>query len=506
MIKLAKIFQSGMTLQRNKAVRIWGISDCAQSVTVKIDGKPVLADEKINNEFVLTLPAREAGINCILSIEGTEDQITLDQIDFGEVWLAGGHSNMQFHLRYDEEASVQMAAASDQHLRFFDVAEYAFAGEADDGFKDNSGWDRWMSFNPDDAAHFSAVGFYFSRILRQKLNVPVAVVGCNWGGTSAATWLDRKWLETDSDLRIYISEYEAGLKQLDMETYAEKNRLTRKKLASPMFIELFDQLLYGDPDENMLARLAEYAPTMFSSPLGPHDANRPGGLYESMLSHVKGLSCAGVIWYQGESDVGHASLYAKLFSRMISCWRRDWNEILPFLFVQLAPFGSWLGSTGEQFPVIRRQQDWVSKHVANTYMASIMDSGMEHDIHPKRKRPVGERLALLAIGKVYDQAILCESPELLQAEHERDTLTLAFKNTGSGLRLKGSQINALQVLADKKPVSSYSALTDVNHLILRSESFAGTRLTVLFAQTPYCEVNLYNSADIPAKPFIWEET
>jgi sialate O-acetylesterase len=505
MIQLAKIFQDKMTLQRNKPVKIWGTTDRRQKVTVKIDEIPVLSDAEISGEFVLHLPAMDTGADCNLSIEGPEDRIVLQQVDIGEVWLAGGQSNMQFHLRFDAEADAQIAAADDPHLRFYDVAEYAFTGEADDGFKDDSGWDRWMSFNPENAVYFSAAGYYFARMLRENLNVPVAVVGCNWGGTSASSWLDRKWLAEDPELSVYLTEYETGLQKINMETYAQDNRQIRQKLASPAFIKISDQLLYGNPDQKTLDELAEFAPMFMNISLGPHDANRPGGLYENMLSQIRGLSCAGVIWYQGESDSRHASLYGRLFSQMIRCWRHDWQEELPFLFVQLAPFGSWLGSSGEMFPEVRRQQEWVSKNIDRTYMACIMDSGMEHDIHPKQKRPVGERLALLAIGKVYGQAILCEAPELEQAVHQQSQVILTFAHTGNGLYLRGNQLHAIQILAGDQPVFDYSAAVSGSRLILEADAFTGSRLTLEFAQTPYCEVNLYNSADIPAKPFAWKE-
>ena len=143
--------------------------------------------------------------------------------------------------------------------------------------------------------------------------------------------------------------------------------------------------------------------------------NRPGGLYETMLKKVAPYTARGVIWYQGESDEFHPAEYGFVFGNMIKGWRALWNEELPFLFSQLAPFEAWLSGTGVAYPELRYQQDQVTKNVPQTYMASIGDAGMQYDIHPKHKRPVGERMAELALGHVYKQPELCKVPGLFDA-------------------------------------------------------------------------------------------
>ena len=151
-------------------------------------------------------------------------------------------------------------------------------------------------------------------------------------------------------------------------------------------------------------------------PLGPYHINRPGGLYHMMLEPLHSFPIKGVIWYQGESDAGHADIYDTLLETLITDWRQKWNDDFPFLFVQLAPFGIWLECTSENYSVVREKQQLVSDTVPNTGMVSIMDIGSYYDIHPKEKMEVGRRLALLARGKVYGEDILCESPRLINAE------------------------------------------------------------------------------------------
>lgn len=505
MISLARIFQSGMTLQRQKPILIWGDTDIEQAIQVSINGIAVLDSQTVNGTFRLTLPAQAAAENCTLRITGTVDALELTDVDIGEIWIAGGQSNMEFLLRYDAEGPEQIAAAFDPHCRFYDVGEYAFAGEEADGFKDARGWDRWMSLDRQNAEFFSAVGYYFARQLRKKYEVPVAIVGCNWGGTTAATWQDIQYLKDDPDLSVYVREYEASLKKINLATYDEDNRKARRAMAQPQAREFMEKLLYGTAGKLSVTVMSLVGRAMLNKPLGPHDANRPGGLYEVMVSQIAGFACRGVIWYQGESDSDHAEIYGKLFASMIRCWRETWHDELPFLFVQLAPFGNWFGISGVNYPIVRHQQEWVSKNVPGTAMASIMDAGMAKDIHPKRKRPAGERLALLAMGKVYGGDMLCEAPELAVAEHTGDTLTLRFINTGSGFQVKGTSINALQVFAGSKELKTFTATASGDLLQIQSPAIAAVKVEVRLAEIPYCEVNLYNSAGLPAKPFSWQE-
>ena len=126
MLKLAELFQNGMTLQRQKPIRIWGSSDCAQNLTVSLNGETLLRDAPVDGEFCLTLPPQEAMRDAELRIAGTVDTLTLSRVDIGEVWIAGGQSNMEFLLRYDAEGKEQIRSANDPHLRFYDVGEYTF--------------------------------------------------------------------------------------------------------------------------------------------------------------------------------------------------------------------------------------------------------------------------------------------------------------------------------------------------------------------------------------------
>lgn len=502
MIRLNSVFQNGMILQCGKPITIFGESGSAQSVaaflndaswgTFTVDGP---------GPFRAVLPPVAAAEDATVRLVCPDGEIKLEQVDIGEVWVAGGQSNMEFFLRYDAEAKRSIREACDPHLRVYTVARYAFDGEEKDGFKDERFWGRWLTAAPEHAEAFPAVAYYFACELRERLHVPVGIVNCNWGGTSASTWLDEALLAEDPELSVYLEDYEKAVVGQDPEAYREADRTFRG--AKPTFRNTLD--LYGMYGTHRVLRwlMESYRKKAPIQPMGPLHHNSPGRLYHSMLSKIAGFSCRGVLWYQGESDVVHPDIYARLFTRVLQCWRRDWGEELPFLFVQLAPFDRDCGFVASGFPEIRRQQEQVERTVPDTWMTSIMDVGMRWDIHPKKKRPVGHRLALLARGKVYGEDILCQEPVPRRAEQEKNGLRLYFDHAGGGLVQRGSRLHGMKLLADGRPVRHWRAKAEGDCLCLYAPALKHARsVTVEFAQTPYCRVNLYNSAGLPTRPFI----
>ena len=129
-----------------------------------------------------------------------------------------------------------------------------------------------------------------------------------------------------------------------------------------------------------------------------------------MVSQVAGYTARGLLWYQGESDWPHPQAYADVMGAVVSSWRQAWGEDLPFLAVELAPLQEWLGTSGDAFPLIRAAQAQVADTVPGVWLATNGDGGMRWDIHPKRKRPVAERLTLLALRHVYDQDVDADAP------------------------------------------------------------------------------------------------
>jgi sialate O-acetylesterase len=140
----------------------------------------------------------------------------------------------------------------------------------------------------------------------------------------------------------------------------------------------------------------------------------------------------------------------------------------------------------------------VSKTFPNAYMASIMDIGDMEDIHPKPKRPVGERLALLARSKVYGEEVICEPPEPETYERTLEGVDMHSKNTGGKLELRGDFPQGLEVFDKHGRAISVSCSVSMNTLSIVSEM---SIKEIRFSWLPYTEVNLFNVAGLPAKPF-----
>lgn len=533
-MKLAGIFSNYMVLQRRTPILIWGESDKTEKIEIKINRSVVFTVDIAKGAFSFLIPEQEAAENVLLEI----GDICLEHVDIGEVWVAGGQSNMEFMLKYTEGGEEEIQSAGDEHLRTYTVGQYSFSGEREAGYKAWNPWDRWLTYVPEHAPELPATAIYFAKELR-KSGIPVGILSCNWGGTSASAWIKKERLLEDDALKIYVDEFEDIVSKLDLNKYQMMKDQIRPMMASPQSRETMSMMLKNTfkPDEwkqMMFAQVKQEKgqPSMEDlMAVGPGEPNEPGTLYENMVREITGYSVRGVIWYQGETDENKASIYARLFSALIHCWRDEWKkknasaEKMPFLFVQLAPYGTWMGSSNENYPILRKQQEQVSKDVPDTYMASISDIGNIYDIHPKNKKVVGQRLALLAKKYVYGSSdILADAPEMEPVIKEGDTLIVPFTN-GQGLHIKEMDfssyngfdckdidnkllppilngVNGLKVLADGNVLTDAVCKTRENQLWICSKKLCNAKeICVEFAQTGFYQVNLYNEAEIPAKPF-----
>lgn len=503
---VACIFGDHMVLQRQKPVEIWGECNKPQALRVLVSGREVACRQASAGKWKMTLPPMEASRALTLQVSGDVEGefYVFKDVAVGEVWIAGGQSNMEFPLKYDAEAKKVIAEANNPDIRFYDCPKIKFKGqELED---DMSDYGFWRPCDPDNAPFYSAVGFYFAQKIQESTQVPVGIIGCNWGGTSAATWLDESYLAADEELSVYLHEYEAGLKTLDMDQYMATEKAGRETMKSPLMSKLMNSLLKKTPGPLAYAILTPLLKAAFSKPvtLGPRSENRPGGLYSMVVKKIIGYSARGILWYQGEADDLNrkSEMYARLFTAVIRCWRDAWEDDLPFLFVQLAPFERWTALPAFNYEILREQQDKVSKTVSGAYMASIMDSGARLDIHPKYKRPVGERLALLARGKVYGEDILCEAPEAVEAKLEDGCLTISFTHVGQGLTIKGLTLKSMEIFAEGKEVKPVNVSVAGDTMMVQADGIQTAKgLEIRYAYRNYAEVNLYNSADLPAKPF-----
>lgn len=520
MLQTALLFQDHMVLQREKVIAVWGTADAGAEVTVTMQGGTATATADADGRWQAKCGPFAASFAEKMVIASGDERLVFHDVQVGEVWLAGGQSNMEFHMRYDADMAAEKEQCSNDNIRFFDYPEVSYVGQIDEAdYGKNYGF--WRKAEPGQLERFSAVGYYFAKDLQKKYGIPIGIVGCNWGGTPACAWMSREAI-IEGGGQAYLDEYEEVLKNLDLEKYEEdfkKNPMSWRtdQLADP----ISNLMMFGCTMEEFGAALAKMGvdpsqmdPAMFLPPMGPKYERRPSGLYESMLKAIVPYGIRGVIWYQGETDGDcHPKLYQTLFPAMIRNWRQLWNEELPFLFVQIAPLERWMDCIGANYVEIRAAQQHTAETVPGTGMAVSSDVGMQSDIHPKKKQPIGHRLALLAENRVYGEDVLCEAPTLSGARTEEGKLILTFENVGDGLYLAqtapygqeiGSErLGGLQVFQNGQELDlgNAKARAEGNTVIVSgAEIRSGVPMQVRLAKTGWYLVNLYNSAGIPARP------
>ncbi len=237
-------------------------------------------------------------------------------------------------------------------------------------------------------------------------------------------------------------------------------------------------------------------------PFGPGNPWAPGGLYNGMIAPLIPYGIRGVIWYQGESNADRAIQYRRLFPTMIQDWRNRWGEgDFPFLFVQLANFTERLPQPGESQWAELREAQTSTLRKPNTGMAVIIDIGEAGDIHPKNKKEVGRRLALLALAKTYGRNVPHASPLMRRAQFVGGEAQVFFDNVGEGLTTSNNgPVRGFAVAGDDH-VFHWADARISGSMVLASNKDVPHPIAVRYAWANNPEANLINRAGLPASPF-----
>lgn len=225
--------------------------------------------------------------------------------------------------------------------------------------------------------------------------------------------------------------------------------------------------------------------------------NIPTVLSNAMVNPLVPFGFRGAIWYQGESNVGRAAQYRHLFPALIADWRRRFERPeMPFYFVQIAPYqyGDDRGAAADL-----RDAQRLSESVPFTGMAVTMDIGDPRDIHPKNKRDVGRRLALLALAKTYCRNDLeCHGPLYCGMKVDGSKATLFF-NYADGLASDGTPSH-FQIAGSDRVFHPAEARIDGETMVVWSRAVHAP-VAVRFAFGAADQPSLYNRAGLPASSF-----
>lgn len=466
-VKLPALFSDNMVLQQGQSIAVWGWADEGEQVSVEFRGHKAHTTAH-GGKWMAKLPKQKAGGPDVLMVTG-KNKIEVKNVLVGEVWICSGQSNMEMALRSTFEADKAAANSANPMIRLFTVPKL----KADKPVEDVKG--SWVDCNPQTVPGFSAVAYYFGRDLQKALNVPVGLIHTSWGGSPAEVWMSHDVLDGNPEYRKAILDgysaslqrYESALKQFE----TEQAELKRQ------------------------GKTADKRPPQKPS-------WKPSELYNGMIAPLIPYAFKGAIWYQGESNAGRAHQYRTLYPDMIQNWRRDWNQgNFTFLAVQLAPFTKIKDQPAESdWAELREAQVLATKNFPKVGIAVITDVGEENDIHPKKKEPVGARLALAARGIAYGQKILYSGPSYKKMQITGNKITLTFDNAGKGLEARGGELKGFAIAGQDKKFVWAKAEIKGSKIVVSSPEVAEP-VAVRYGWANFPVVNFWNKDGLPASPF-----
>jgi sialate O-acetylesterase len=466
---------SGMVLQREKPIRIWGWAEAGESITVKLGKASATAQAGAKGKWMLTLKAMPAGGPYEMTVTGVAKP--LSDIMLGDLWICAGQSNMQMGLnllngfhphRPATRGPEHLARANQPKLRLF-CAPRRFTETPDDRFPpqqpDKRGkmpayiTGKWLPCTPENALKggpwggFSAVGFYFGLYVQPHTKVTIGLIQAASGGTAAEAW-----------------------------TSATGTAALKNKPICPTAAEALKAV-----------KGTKKAPAL----------NSVNTCYNSVVHPLTPLAIKGILWYQGENNSKDWHYEEKL-TTLINDWRRAFDDTtLPFYIVQLCNWKN-LAANPTQFPSARDAQLRTHRKVPNTGLVVTMDLfdwEDQNNIHPTNKWEIGRRLSLLARRDCYGETDLVASgPTYKSMTMEKGKATLRFDNLGGGLWCPERFIKGFTVAGENGIFYPARGEIKGDTVVVTCHATKGPKV-VRFGWDNFMETNLYNLGGLPAGPF-----
>lgn len=438
-VHMPGVFASHMVMQRNSDVRIWGWGKPREKITVSTSWDEAVYETQIDNQgnWQIVAHTNEGGGPYTITINGY-NTIILEDVLLGEVWVCSGQSNMEWSANSGiDDAAMHIEQANHSTIRFFDVKTMSAT------FPQRNIPGSWSVCTPETMSSTSAIGYFFARQLSEKLGVPVGMINSTWGGTAAEAW-------TPEDV---IAES---------------------------------------------AHLSEGAALLTPVPWGPIE---PGRIYNAMIHPLIPYAIAGVIWYQGESNVGNAAYYQDLMTSMVKSWRTQWGIEFPFYFAQIAPYRY----NGFQGVTLRDAQRRCLETISGSGMVMTSDIGDTTDIHPKNKLDVGLRFARMALAAHYGvEATSSEGPLPATATFESEVVRISFSN-GEGLHSRSQLHNEFEVMGEDGQWQVVRAVVQEGMVRLQCDGIREPRM-VRFEWKDNLVPTLFNDAGLPASSFLLKKS
>jgi sialate O-acetylesterase len=477
----APLFTDNAVLQREKPVPVWGRADAGEKVSVTFAGSTVATTADAAGRWRVDLPAQRASATpADLVIKGN-NAITLANVLVGEVWLASGQSNMEMAVKTTHDAALDVSASTNPLIRHIKIKRTVTETPAATVVIDKA---AWQSAGPGTTGDFTAAGYYFALDVYNRLRVPVGIIHSSWGGSAIEPWLSASGFQTVPDVSAKVQA-----------------RWARLVAEFPPKKAVFDAEVAVWLKERDAAKTAgrPFNLSWPREPQGPGTRDTPSGLYNAMIHPLTPYALRGVLWYQGEANVGRADEYAALFPALVADWRaRFAQNDLAFHWVQLANYAGG-DPQGTAWAFLREAQTRTLS-VPATGQAVIMDIGNVNDIHPRNKKDVGRRLARLALNRTYGVPLPDSGPVFAGAERDGAGFRVSFTEIHGGLVCPFSELGGFELAGSDKIFRPAQARIAGDAVVVTSAEIPGPA-AVRYAWRNAPVAGLFNQEGLPAAPF-----
>ena len=488
--RLAPIFGDHMVLARNKNIRVFGTAESGRRITVHLHDHTASCTA-VKGEFEVVLPPLPAGGPYRLTAMDGEHALTFFDVLIGEVYFAGGQSNMEMRLAHAVNGREAVNTADYPEFRY---CVYPLQAVLDSETLRKERLTCWKAVKPGSCEDVSAAAFYFAVKLQAELGVPVGIIGCYLGGSPIACWLDEEALCSTAGGQEIFRSYN---KRIEGQTEEQIDRNEAEFWARNQAWQRAAELVRR---KNPLAVWDDLTRELGVCPWPPPESRksafRPCGVASTMVKRIAPYPISGFLYYQGESDFRRPHLYRVLMTTLISFWRDVFlDPSLPFFFVQLPMFNQRDDETNESWALLRHAQEQARLDTRNTGLAVMIDGGEQEDVHPRDKKTVGERLCLQAL-MAYHIKIDGESPRAISARPEGNAMIVQTSHPLRGV----ANPRLFEIAGDDG--TFYTAEAEISGTcILAVSGSVSEPKSVRYAWVNFGTVDVYGENGLPLAPF-----
>jgi sialate O-acetylesterase len=475
-------------LQRGTPLPFKGTCPAGGAIQIRFRGQSWQTRAGQDGAWRLDIGPFAPGEPACLTLATPDGVLEFRDVLVGDVWVCSGQSNMAMPLRDADGGLADAARSADPGLRFLTVpGRVAPAPVAD------LGGAAWQACGPETAAPFSALAYYTARALRKAHpDIPLGLISASVGGTPGEAWLPGSVLEGDPIFAPFMERWRQSLAAFPDPggTYAAA----------------FAQ---WDREADLAEREGRPIPGAFPKLIGPGHGWTPAGLFNGMIAPLTATPVRGIWWYQGAASPERAFQYRRLFRLLIRAWREAWNlGDIPFIYAQEANFGPRRDEPGEHSWAELREAQAMALAEPRTAMAVAIDLGEATNIHPVRKAPLGERLALAARAVALGDAVPFSGPVYRSHAVEARRIRIRFDHVNGGLATADGRApvgfavsgGAVDFARGNRGFEWARAAIQGDELVVESDRVPSpVAVRYAWAQNPDC--NLINGVGLPAVPF-----